>query len=311
MMLRKLLILPVLLFSIFSYSQVGIGTTTPDPGAMLDINASPDGGTTFGAVKLPVVTIAERDLIDVSTNPRGMIIYVYDTANFVDCLQYYTGSFWTCLEGDKNSQRLIGYQYFDGGLNATELIYTATGGGVQSGLATSPNANKYVSALNGYACENETVIIDFDPIDTSSSPGAYLKFRLAAMSDSSPLFSSSGLFDGDYVRVSISTDGVTYSSELEIYGNGSGILGADGARWDFDATAEIIVNYDGDNEPSIVRAPENNVFEGFATILITGGISNSATTYIRIEMFSNWSEGLSSGGDGMWIIDNVEVFGDN
>ena len=83
------------------------------------------------------------------------------------------------------------------------------------------------------------------------------------------------------------------------------IFGFDAARWDFDATAEVIVNYDGDNEPSIVRATEDNVFEGFATILITGGLSNSATTHIRIEMVSN-----SDGGDGMWIIDNVEVYGD-
>jgi len=288
-------------------AQVGIGTTTPNPGAMLDVSSTANG-TTFGALRLPVVTIAERDLIDVSTDPRGLIVYVYDAANFVDCLQFYTGSFWTCIESDKNSQKVIGYQYFDGAVNAIELSYTATGGGQQGGQAITPSDNKFVSANFGYASENESTVIDFDPINTSGSSGAYLKFRLAAMSDA---LLNRGLFEGDYVRVSISADGITYSNEIEIYGEGSGFLGSNGARWDFDATAEVIVSYDGDNEPSVFRASENSVFEGFATVLLTGGLSNSATTHIRIEMYSDYSNGLASpGGSGIWIIDNVEVFGD-
>jgi len=55
-----------------SFSQVGIGTTSPDPGAALEIKST-DGG-----FLPPRMTKAERDAIDVSSNPEGLLIFQTD-----------------------------------------------------------------------------------------------------------------------------------------------------------------------------------------------------------------------------------------
>ncbi len=75
----------LLMFSSPAFSQsgnVGIGTTTPDPSAALDIHSTDKG------LKMPCLTTAQRDAI---LNPAtGLIIY-----NTTDsCFNYYTGIAW-------------------------------------------------------------------------------------------------------------------------------------------------------------------------------------------------------------------------
>lgn len=67
-----------------SYAQVGIGTTTPDPSAALDISST-DGG-----LLLPRMNIAQRDAI--VTPATGLLIYLIDGSQ--QCLQVYNGTGW-------------------------------------------------------------------------------------------------------------------------------------------------------------------------------------------------------------------------
>jgi hypothetical protein len=67
-----------------SYSQIGIGTTTPDESAVLDITS------TSGGLLLPRMTIMQRDAI--TTPAVGLMIYVIDGS--IQCFQVFNGTEW-------------------------------------------------------------------------------------------------------------------------------------------------------------------------------------------------------------------------
>lgn len=90
--MNRLLIL--LFFSTISLAQVGIGTNTPDPAAVLDINAQ-ISSTEYGGLKLPTVTIAQRALIPAPI-PDGLMIYVSD--GNTRCLQLYNSDLGNWLD---------------------------------------------------------------------------------------------------------------------------------------------------------------------------------------------------------------------
>jgi uncharacterized protein (TIGR02145 family) len=71
-----------------SKAQVGVGTTTPDASAALDVES-----TTKGFLP-PRMTTAQRDAINGGSPATGLTIYNTDT----DCVQFYTGATWynTC-----------------------------------------------------------------------------------------------------------------------------------------------------------------------------------------------------------------------
>ncbi|MEY8848999.1 hypothetical protein AB9K26_09295 [Psychroserpens sp. XS_ASV72] len=74
----------VFLFVQFSYAQVGIGTSTPDPSAILDISS------TEGGLLLPRMNLSQRNSI---TNPAtGLLIYLIEGSQ--QCLQVYNGTEW-------------------------------------------------------------------------------------------------------------------------------------------------------------------------------------------------------------------------
>lgn len=88
----KIINLPILIIAILSmnltFSQVGIGTTTPENSAALDVES-----TTRGFLP-PRMTSDERDLIN---NPSaGLIIYNTDDNN----IQYFNGSGWFGLNAN-------------------------------------------------------------------------------------------------------------------------------------------------------------------------------------------------------------------
>lgn len=84
-MAHKLLFIGFIFCSVVGTSQVGIGTTSPDPAAMLDINAQIVPGQ-YGGLKLPTVTLAQRANI-ATPIPDGLMIYVAD--NPTRCLQVF------------------------------------------------------------------------------------------------------------------------------------------------------------------------------------------------------------------------------
>ncbi len=66
------------------FSQVGIGTTSPDPSAVLDITS------TEGGLLLPRMNEAQRD--NIASPAVGLLIYLIDGSQ--QCLQVYNGTGW-------------------------------------------------------------------------------------------------------------------------------------------------------------------------------------------------------------------------
>lgn len=87
--MKKKITLLALIISAFSFAQVGIGTTTPDPSAALDIT------NTNGGLLVPRMTLAQRGAI--ATPADGLLIYQTDgTTGF----WYYDGTIWTTFGAD-------------------------------------------------------------------------------------------------------------------------------------------------------------------------------------------------------------------
>jgi len=80
-----------------SFSQVGIGTTNPDPSSILELNSSSQGLLT------PRMTTALRTAID--SPAEGLIVYDTDESSFY----YYSSGTWIPLEGAdiRNNYKLV------------------------------------------------------------------------------------------------------------------------------------------------------------------------------------------------------------
>jgi hypothetical protein len=92
-----------MVFTGFAHSQnVGIGTSTPDSSAMLDVSS-----TTRGFL-LPRMTVVERDAI--TTPAEGLIVYLTDRKR----LNYYNGTEWKNFDGTSAQQMTPGDGYQGG-----------------------------------------------------------------------------------------------------------------------------------------------------------------------------------------------------
>ena len=86
--MKKITLLTFVLFSILSYSQVGINTNTPDASSALEIES------TTGGILIPRLTETQRDAI--SSPATGLMIYQTDqTTGFY----FYDGTAWTKIDG--------------------------------------------------------------------------------------------------------------------------------------------------------------------------------------------------------------------
>lgn len=83
--MKKFLLLFVLFTSLPFYAQVGIGTTTPDASAMLDIQSNNSG------ILIPRMSAGERD--GIASPAQGLMVYVNDDNSFY----YYDGANWIRL----------------------------------------------------------------------------------------------------------------------------------------------------------------------------------------------------------------------
>lgn len=293
--MKKLIILNVvLLIALPIYSQVGINTTSPSTASVLDVESSNDG-VNYGGFLPPRVNAAGRaDIaLKATATDDGLLIFFEDTR----CLQTWNGveSTWEnvyCMTGHSSGPILLGIQDFETTPASPVLpISINTAGSYQAGNGTSPNTNTYIDGRS-YGVINGDADIDFGPVDASSYTTASLKFRLASFSLNS---TSNGADASDYVDVYISTDGgTTFSYEMEINGSSN-------AKYDFSATGSNSIAYDGNNSAISTTTPTGS--SGISYVEITG-IPNSMNLVVGIVLSNNHSNEL-------WVIDNVEIYGNN
>ena len=95
--MKKITYLLFLFITTISFSQVGIGTTTPDASSVLDITATDAG------LLVPRMTLTNRN--NISAPATGLMIYQTDnTPGFY----FYDGSAWSAFGGDSSS---VSYSY--------------------------------------------------------------------------------------------------------------------------------------------------------------------------------------------------------
>ena len=87
------LLLVCLLTSIYTWSQVGINTVTPDPSSALDVVSTSHG------VLPPRMTNSQRDNISVSSSASGLLIFNTDTQR----LNIYDGEKWHAISTNTNA----------------------------------------------------------------------------------------------------------------------------------------------------------------------------------------------------------------
>ena len=100
--------LAAVVFTATTYAQVGVGTTTPDASAALDITS------TTGGLLVPRMTAGQRDAI---TSPaQGLIIFCSDCASGEGELQIKLTSSWkNTIGGDVNDPPQVG-DFYQGGV---------------------------------------------------------------------------------------------------------------------------------------------------------------------------------------------------
>lgn len=98
----------IILFLQKSYAQVGIGTTTPNSSASLDIQSTTTG------VLIPRMTIVERNLITVDATRDGLLIYQTDsTPGFY----YYDGTSWVPFDSGDNDWTISGNDIYNANID--------------------------------------------------------------------------------------------------------------------------------------------------------------------------------------------------
>ena len=136
-------LLVMLLFTCVGYAQVGIGTTDPDPSALLELDSDGQG--------ILVPRMSTLDRIDITSPAEGLMVYDLDERSFY----YYSAGSWLPISG---SEKRTNHKLIKGLTDLSEELIA--GGGSQYLLDSS-----YLYEING------SLNIDF-PIVLN---GAYLK----------------------------------------------------------------------------------------------------------------------------------------
>jgi len=138
-LLKSFISLSILLLSASAYSQVGIGTTTPNSSAQLEVKSSSKG---FLPPRIALTSVSDNSTI--STPATGLLIFNTASAgttpyNVTPGYYYWNGSNWVRLEDNSLTKvsALVG--------RGTDV----TLGNLKVRLASSGNASLQVSTVSG------------------------------------------------------------------------------------------------------------------------------------------------------------------
>ncbi len=198
---------------------------------------------------------------------------------------------------------IIAIQDFEANPATPTVVYSATGGSIQTGSSTGgdrPSSSPYyTSGTQGYQVNNDTATLAFNDINTSGYTGIQLTLRLAAFSINT---SANGLDDGDYVEVQISPDnGANYYPTIRVSGRAPV---SQGAYWSFaGGTGNAATVYDGDGTVTgyAPTGSGNRTADGYSTITITS-LPTVSQLRVRVIMKNDYAYER-------WVIDDLQITG--
>lgn len=271
--------------------NVGIGTTTPNSSAMLDIVSNNKG------LLAPRVTSAQR--IAISTPANGLLVYDTDNSSF----WYYNGSLWTNLSGGGASSKwnLTGNNIYNNnsanvGVGLSTNInerFTVKGNLLISGLTTSAQL-KLIGTSSG------TSAIRF--LESDSSIGASMFYsallNIFSLENNQNTLSSIRLNNNGNVGLGTSSSEIA-ESKLQVLGgtfadygthNGYLMLGkSTGTNIAF-SNYEILARDNGNPSPLYLQQDG-----GAVRIGNTGATADNT----RLQITDGYSAGLTSNGYAM------------
>ena len=189
--MKKITLIALMLFTAFSYAQVGINTNTPDASSALEIESS------TGGILIPRLTETQRDAI--SAPATGLMIY---QTNGTSGFYFYDGNIWTKVDGVAGAAGPTGPQGVDGlpGVDGTN----GTDGADGSGGGTSYNNEiSFQAAQDGSNYE----------LHLTSTGNVYSGISWSRSSTTITITSPAhGLSTGDYVVLRNMSSDYTYVS---------------------------------------------------------------------------------------------------
>ena len=223
---RVFFVLNILLFNCVTQAQVGIGTTAPDPSALLDMQSETQG------ILTPRLTTAQR--LAIAAPATGLLVYDTDESSFY----YYLGSAWSHLKGAMARDNYILVKSLTdlpavsgGVITLDENTYYEINGVIN--LSASINLNgAYISGLDA---TEDVLSFPGGTIFTGSSGGSIRNIKLtgakafditgtgvesivlqntviAGMTTSVGSISNIGLFFGNILQFISNSNGITYAN---------------------------------------------------------------------------------------------------
>lgn len=231
--MKKIYVFLLLFIVVCSNAQVGIGTTTPDASAVLDITSTTQG------VLPPRMTTTERDNIVSSAN--GLMIYNTTTST----LEYKTDSGWISYKDIPNGTSIGEMNYWNG----------------TSWVAISPGANgevlKFINNAPTWGMVEATVP-DAPTIGTAVAGNgqATISFTAPAFNGYSTITSYTATSSPDNISVTISQSG---DGTITVTGL------TNGTSYTFTITATNTIGTSISSNVSEAVIPVNFVFDNLAT----------------------------------------------
>jgi len=176
-MKQLLLSLAFTLFSSIIYAQIGIGTTSPDPSSILDIQSTTKG---ILAPRINLNNVSNSTIDGTNTNAAGLLVYNTNasvTGGSGVGYYYWDGSVWTAMKaassgGSGDGWQLDGnniangdflgttnYQALNFKVNNTQIGRLHPGGGVGFGFGSVATANNSFAIGNSATAQQDAVAI--------------------------------------------------------------------------------------------------------------------------------------------------------
>jgi hypothetical protein len=182
----------ILLFSVSSFAQVGIGTTTPDASSILDIESTTTG------VLIPRMTEAQKTLI--GSPATGLLIYQTDaTSGF----WFFDGSLWTNLSA---------------GVVSGE--FQSIGGIVQN--TSNPGADDFVFGASSLSGADTKFFFDKSKGAFRAGEATGSEWNDSNVGTGSVALGTGALVSGDYA-IGLGTATASGNNAFSVFGDASGV----------------------------------------------------------------------------------------
>ncbi|PQJ32498.1 hypothetical protein BST92_11410 [Nonlabens arenilitoris] len=248
----------------YAYAQVGIGTETPDPAAILDVRSEISPGV-YGGLKLPTLTLAQRATITAPI-PDGLMIYLSDGNN--RCLQIYDGTRsqwmdWYCMnelpeaslvdytgilevdenlsasytytDGENDTESGTSYQWYRADDASGTNVIAISGATAATYLTTTADGNFYVAV--GVTPRAST---GASPGIEVLSPYREIKFKQTEIEFA---VASSTIPENDFstININVLNPSPTVATTVEVNLNAASTAGVLGTDYDIDDNNSVAV----------------------------------------------------------------------